>query len=42
MGKIVLTPKQIKSLHEFAQEEGQPTYIEVGTICDGDEMFMKV
>lgn len=24
--KIVLTPEQIKSLHEFAQEEGQPSY----------------
>jgi hypothetical protein len=39
MSKIVLTPAQIKSLHEFAQEEGQTAYtIEVGTICDGDEI----
>ncbi|MEX9782220.1 hypothetical protein AB7315_21605 [Providencia manganoxydans] len=38
-GKIVLTLEQIKSLHEFAQEEGQPSYtIEVGTICDGAEI----
>ncbi|MGG4672391.1 hypothetical protein ACLPIF_03840 [Providencia sp. Me1] len=39
MSKIILTPEQIKSLHGFAQEEGQPSYtIEVGTICDGDEI----
>ncbi|WP_432653057.1 hypothetical protein [Providencia rettgeri] len=39
MSKIVLTPEQIKSLYEFTQEEGQLTYIlEVGTICDGDEI----
>ncbi|MER3367020.1 hypothetical protein ABQD47_20655 [Providencia rettgeri] len=39
MGKIVLTPEQIKSLHEFAQEEGQPSYIiEVGKVFDGDEI----
>lgn len=39
--KIVLTPEQIKSLHEFAQEEGQPSYtIGIGTIhdLDGDEI----
>lgn len=40
MSKIVLTLGQIKSLHEFAQEEGQSSYtIEVGTICDGDEII---
>lgn len=39
MGKIVLTPEQIKSLYEFAQDEGQPTYtIEVGKVFDGDEI----
>lgn len=39
MSKIVLTLGQIKSLHEFAQEEGQSSYtIETGTICDGDEI----
>ncbi|ROR60580.1 UNVERIFIED_ORG: hypothetical protein EC838_0275 [Providencia alcalifaciens] len=39
MSKIVLTPEQIKSLHEFAQDEGQPTYtIEVGKVFDGDEI----
>ncbi|HFD6683708.1 TPA: hypothetical protein ACF5RG_003562 [Providencia alcalifaciens] len=38
--KIVLTPGQIKSLHEFAQEEGQPSYtVELGTICDGDDII---
>lgn len=38
--KVVLTSEQIKSLHEFAQEEGQPSYtIEVSTICDGDEII---
>ncbi|WP_432652994.1 hypothetical protein [Providencia stuartii] len=38
--KIVLTPEQIKSLNEFAQEEGQPSYtVEVGTICDGDDII---
>ncbi|MCY0801180.1 hypothetical protein N0398_09020 [Providencia rettgeri] len=37
--KIVLTSGQIQSLHEFAQEEGQPSYtIELGTICDGAEI----
>ncbi|EMB3081262.1 hypothetical protein U8233_001207 [Providencia rettgeri] len=37
--KIVLTPEQIKSLHEFAQEEGQPSYtIEVGKVFDGDDV----
>lgn len=37
--KIILTPEQIKSLHEFAQQEGQASYtIEVGTICDGNEI----
>ncbi|GAB1439039.1 hypothetical protein MASR2M36_18010 [Providencia sp.] len=37
--KIVLTPAQIKSLHEFAQEEGQPSYtIEVGKVFDGDDV----
>ena len=40
MSKIVLTLGQIKQLHEFAQEEGQSSYtIEVGTICDGDEII---
>ncbi|MEQ5184070.1 hypothetical protein ABN222_06005 [Providencia alcalifaciens] len=35
--KIVLTPEQIKSLHEFAQAEGQPFYtIGIGTIHDLD------
>lgn len=39
LGKVVLTLAQIKSLHEFAQEEGQPSYtIEVGEIFDGDEV----
>ncbi|HGV9231984.1 TPA: hypothetical protein ACNOH1_002224 [Providencia rettgeri] len=39
MSKIVLTPEQIKALYEFTQEEGQLTYtLEVGTICDGDEI----
>ncbi|WP_322957940.1 hypothetical protein [Providencia huashanensis] len=38
--KIILTPAQIKSLHEFAQEEGQAAYtIEVGSICDGDKVI---
>ncbi|EMG6528455.1 hypothetical protein REJ27_003172 [Providencia rettgeri] len=37
--KIVLTPEQIKSLHEFAQKEGQPSYtIEVGKVFDGDDV----
>jgi len=37
--KIVLTPEQIKSLHEFAQEEGQPSYtIGVGKVFDGDDV----
>lgn len=37
--KIVLTPAQIKSLHEFAQEEGQPSYtIETGKVFDGDDV----
>lgn len=37
--KIVLTQEQIKSLHEFAQDEGQSTYtIEVGKVFDGDEI----
>lgn len=39
LGKIVLTPEQIKSLHKFAKEEGQPTYtIEVGKVFDGDDV----
>ncbi|WP_265498697.1 hypothetical protein [Providencia rustigianii] len=38
--KIVLTPGQIKSLHEFAQEEGQSSYtVELGTICDGNDII---
>ncbi|HEM7186663.1 hypothetical protein [Providencia rettgeri] len=37
--KIILTPAQIKSLHEFAQEEGQPSYtIEAGKVFDGDDV----
>ncbi|MEQ5573371.1 hypothetical protein ABN306_11120 [Providencia huaxiensis] len=37
--EIVLTPEQIKSLHEFAQEEGQPSYtIGVGKVFDGDDV----
>ncbi|MEY1162452.1 hypothetical protein [Providencia manganoxydans] len=37
--KIILTQEQIKSLHEFAQEEGRPSYtIEVGKVFDGDDV----
>ncbi|MBS7783824.1 MULTISPECIES: hypothetical protein [Providencia] len=37
--KVVLTSEQIKSLHEFAQEEGQPSYtIEEGKVFDGDDV----
>ncbi|HGN0866816.1 hypothetical protein EC835_101794 [Providencia alcalifaciens] len=40
MSKIELTPEQIKSLHEFSQEEGWTSYtIEVGAICDGDDII---
>lgn len=40
--KIVLTPEQIKSLHKFVQEEGQPSYtIGVGKSLMVMMLFMK-